>query len=75
MVTSGDWVTTRSFADGFFNPTYWPTVALRTAVAVGLAGLYALLAASFVKRRRAQGPGRALVGDAVDRSRRRPHSR
>jgi mono/diheme cytochrome c family protein len=48
MATSGEWVVTRSFADGFFNPTYWPTVALRTAVAVGLAGLYALLAASFV---------------------------
>jgi mono/diheme cytochrome c family protein len=49
MATSGAWVTTRSFADGILNPTYWPTVALRTAVAVGLAGLYALLAGSFVK--------------------------
>jgi mono/diheme cytochrome c family protein/cytochrome bd-type quinol oxidase subunit 1 len=48
MATSGEWVVTRSFADGFFNPTYWSTVALRTAVAVGLAGLYALLAASFL---------------------------
>jgi mono/diheme cytochrome c family protein len=49
MATSGEWVTTRSFADGVFNPTYGPTVALRTAVAVGLAGLYALLAGAFVK--------------------------
>ena len=49
MATSGEWVITRRFADGILNPTYWPTVALRTAVAVGLAGLYALLAASFVK--------------------------
>jgi mono/diheme cytochrome c family protein/cytochrome bd-type quinol oxidase subunit 1 len=48
MATSGDWVVTRSFTDGFFNPTYWPTVALRTAVAAGLAGLYALLAASLL---------------------------
>ncbi len=48
MATSGEWVVTRSFADGVFNPTYWPTVALRTSVAVGLAGLYALLAASFL---------------------------
>ncbi len=48
MATSGDWVVTRSFVDGIFNPTYWPTVALRTALAVGLAGLYALLAASFL---------------------------
>ena len=49
MLTSGDWVRTRSFADGFFNPTYLPMVALRTAVAVGLAGLYVLFAASFLK--------------------------
>ena len=48
MATSGEWVVTRSFADGFFNPTFWPTVAVRTAVAVGLAGLYAVLAASFL---------------------------
>jgi mono/diheme cytochrome c family protein len=49
MLTSGDWVSTRRFADGFFNPTYLPMVALRTAVAVGLAGLYVLFAASFLK--------------------------
>ncbi len=49
MLTSGDWVRTRGFADGFFNPTYLPMVALRTAVAVGLAGLYVLFAASFLK--------------------------
>jgi mono/diheme cytochrome c family protein len=49
MLTSGDWVRTRHFADGFFNPTYLPMVALRTAVAVGLAGLYVLFAASFLK--------------------------
>lgn len=49
MLTSGTWVRTGRFADGFFNPTYLPTVAVRTAVAVGLAGLYALFAASFLK--------------------------
>jgi len=49
MLTSGDWVSTRRFADGFFNPTYPPMVALRTALAVGLAGLYVLFAASFLK--------------------------
>jgi mono/diheme cytochrome c family protein len=48
MVTSGDWVRTQGFADGFFNPTYLPMVTLRTAVAVGLAGLYVLFAASFL---------------------------
>jgi mono/diheme cytochrome c family protein len=49
MLTSGDWPGTHRFADGFFNPTYLPMVALRTVVAVGLAGLYALFAASFLK--------------------------
>jgi mono/diheme cytochrome c family protein/cytochrome bd-type quinol oxidase subunit 1 len=49
MVTSGEWVRTLGFADAFFNPTYLPMVALRTAVAVGLAGLYVLFAASFLK--------------------------
>ena len=43
MLTSGGWVRTGRFADGFFNPTYLPMVGLRTAVAVGLAG-FALLA-------------------------------
>ena len=49
MLTSGDWVRTRSFVDAYFNPTYLPMVALRTAVAVGLAGLYVLFAASFLR--------------------------
>ena len=48
MATSGAWPLTHRFADGFFNPTYWPTVAVRTALAAGLAGLYALFAAAFV---------------------------
>jgi mono/diheme cytochrome c family protein len=49
MLTSGDWVRTRRFADAFFNPTYFPMAALRTAMAVGLAGLYVLFAAAFLK--------------------------
>jgi len=51
MLTSGAWPETRRFADGFFNPTFLPTVALRTAAAVGLAGLYALCASAFVADR------------------------
>jgi mono/diheme cytochrome c family protein len=49
MLTSGDWVGTKSVALAFWNPTYLPTVALRTAVAAGLAGLYVLFAASFLE--------------------------
>ncbi len=43
MLTPGDWVTTRGFWDGFFNPTYWPSLFARTFVSFGLAGLYAFL--------------------------------
>jgi mono/diheme cytochrome c family protein/cytochrome bd-type quinol oxidase subunit 1 len=55
MLTSGDWPTTYAFAAAFFNPTYWPTLVLRTAVAVGLAGLYALLAGAFLGDPRVKG--------------------
>ncbi len=46
MLTPGKWLATGDFWDGFFNPTYWPSLALRTGVCVMLAGLYALLVAS-----------------------------
>jgi len=46
MLTPGDWLRTRSFADGFFNPTMLPSLFTRTSVAVALAGLWALLTAS-----------------------------
>ncbi|HVO09599.1 MAG TPA: c-type cytochrome [Vicinamibacteria bacterium] len=48
MLTSGAWPETHRLADGFFNPTFLPTVALRSAVAAGLAGLYVLFAAAFL---------------------------
>jgi mono/diheme cytochrome c family protein len=46
MLTPGDWLSTGSFWDGFFNPTYVSSVVLRTGVCVMLAGIYALLVAS-----------------------------
>jgi mono/diheme cytochrome c family protein len=47
MLTPGDWVTTRGFWDGFFNPTYWPSLVARTFFAMALAGLYALAVAAW----------------------------
>jgi len=32
MLTPGRWLETRAFWDGFFNPTYWPSLFLRMAV-------------------------------------------
>lgn len=49
MLTPGDWIHTRNFWDGFFNPTYLPSLVLRTVVCLALAGLYALLTASRLK--------------------------
>jgi mono/diheme cytochrome c family protein len=46
MLTPGRWIFTGSFWDGFFNPTFWPSLVLRSFISVMLAGLYALLAAS-----------------------------
>ena len=47
MFTPGDWLdpATRSFGHGFFNPTYWPSLVLRTLAAVAFAGLYVLATA------------------------------
>ncbi len=49
MLTPGDWIRTRGVTDGFFNPTMLPSLLVRSAVAVALAGLYALLTASVIE--------------------------
>jgi len=49
MLTPGAWIETRGFWDGFLNPTYWPGVVARTFAAVGLAGLYAIWTAAWLK--------------------------
>lgn len=46
MLTPGGWPATRGFLDGLINPTCLPSVVARTAAAVGLAGIYALLTAA-----------------------------
>jgi len=45
MLTPGDWLTTGSFWDGFFNPTLWPSLVLRTGICILMAGLFTLLVA------------------------------
>ena len=45
MLTPGQWLANGEFWTGFFNPTYWPSLVMRTGVCVMLAGLYALLVA------------------------------
>jgi mono/diheme cytochrome c family protein len=51
MLTPGRWLQTRALVDGFFNPTFLPSLLIRSAVCVALAGLYALLTAAAVESR------------------------
>lgn len=46
MLTPGEWLTSGNFWDGFFNPTFWPSLVMRTGICIMLAGLYAMLVAS-----------------------------
>jgi cytochrome bd-type quinol oxidase subunit 1/mono/diheme cytochrome c family protein len=49
MMTPGRWTLTRGFWDAYFNETYWPALFARTFVAVGLAGLYAIWTAAWLR--------------------------
>ncbi|WP_243359016.1 hypothetical protein [Fundidesulfovibrio terrae] len=48
MLTPGEWVTTQRFWDGFFNPTYWPGLVLRSGICATLAGTFGLMTAQGV---------------------------
>ncbi|MFH1467306.1 MAG: cytochrome ubiquinol oxidase subunit I, partial [Pseudomonadota bacterium] len=45
MLTPGAWPQTGSFWDGFFNPSFWPSLAFRTCLSLSLAGLFGLVSA------------------------------
>lgn len=49
MLTPGNWIKNHEFWSGIFNPTYFPSLALRTAIALALSGVYALITASVLK--------------------------
>ncbi len=51
MLSSGKWIETGGFFDGFFNQTYWPQLLTRTAFMFGIAGVYAIIVASRLKNR------------------------
>lgn len=51
MLTSGRWVENHQFWTGFFNPTYFPSLAFRFVISLALAGIYALITASVQKDR------------------------
>ncbi|HWR14214.1 MAG TPA: c-type cytochrome [Terriglobales bacterium] len=45
MLTPGRWLETKAFWDGFFNPTYFPSLFMRTFFTVALAGVFGLITA------------------------------
>jgi len=45
MLTPGHWLETKAFWDGFFNPTYWPSLFMRTFFTIALAGVWGLVTA------------------------------
>jgi hypothetical protein len=46
MLTPGQWLETKSFWDGFFNPSFLPSLLFRTFMALTLAGIYGFLTSS-----------------------------
>ena len=46
MLTPGEWLSTRAFWDGFFNPTYWPSLLLRTGITLLMATAFMAFAAT-----------------------------
>ncbi len=49
MLTPGSWIENGNIWSAFFNPTYFPSLVLRTALAFMLAGLFAFLTGSGIK--------------------------
>jgi len=55
MLTSGRWPETQNVLHGFFNPGMLPSLLIRSAVCVALAGLYALITGTLVRDDEARG--------------------
>ncbi len=51
MLTPGAWLESGNFWDGFFNPTYWPSLVLRTGICVLLGGVFTVFVAGGLKDR------------------------
>ncbi|TFH00718.1 MAG: cytochrome C, partial [Calditrichales bacterium] len=48
MLTPGDWLQTQNFWDGFFNPTYFPSLFFRTFMTMLIAGLFGFVTSVFL---------------------------
>ena len=48
QLTPGRWLVTRNVFDGFFNPSFWPSLLFRSVVAMTLAALAACVVINFM---------------------------
>lgn len=46
MLTPGQWIETGEFWDGFFNPSFWPSLVFRSLLSFMIAGLFGFLTAT-----------------------------
>ncbi len=49
MLTPGKWIETGNIWDGFFNPSYFPSVILRLVIMGSIAGVFAIVTSSRIK--------------------------
>jgi cytochrome bd-type quinol oxidase subunit 1/mono/diheme cytochrome c family protein len=49
MLTPGQWLETKNFWHGFFNPTFFPSLVFRTCITIMVAGLFGYLTTVFLK--------------------------
>jgi cytochrome bd-type quinol oxidase subunit 1 len=49
MLTPGGWIESKAWYEGFFNPTYWPSLILRLLVMLAIAGMYSLITSARLK--------------------------
>ena len=49
MLTPGHWLETKSFWDGFFNPSFGASLFFRTFIALSLAGIYGLITSTRIQ--------------------------
>ncbi|KUJ96253.1 MAG: Cytochrome c family protein [Desulfonauticus sp. 38_4375] len=47
MLTPGKWLQSKNLWDGFFNPSFWPSIFFRTFLALSIASIFGLVTASF----------------------------
>jgi len=50
MLTSGGWLENHEFWTGFFNPTFWPSLFIRSFAGFAIAGMFTLMTAANLPR-------------------------